>query len=261
MIRMAEQQVDIVGISASKVVGLIGTLFAFASGLSLMFTPDIVFIICGIVVFVLSILLMIAINVFGLNMRRNIPYEWWFLLLIALGLFVFYIILFNVPFVRAFGGEDEEGILGSVISNIQNFLSASNGGSEVPILFASRILLLLSIIFLTLACILRIMSEKNAKVYNSSKVVVLTGVIWAIVESIILILSSNVFNIIIGVIGIILALLLILSIPPNIKLPYTWWFVLIIGFIYFILLSPYFEYTIISGALVLVGFVLILMAY
>ncbi len=248
---------SIVGVSASKVVALIGALFAFSAGLNLMFTPDIVSILCGIVIFVLSIILIIAINVFGVNIRRNIPYEWWLLLLIALGLFIFYIILYYLPFISVLDSEAEEGIFDRIL----NIFSLSEAGSEVPILFDARVILLLSILLIILGCVLKVLGERNTKIYTSSKIVVSFGACWAIIEAILLILSSDIVRIIIGIIAVVLAILLILSIPASIKLPYSWWFILIIGFIYFVLLAPYFSYTIISGALVLVGFVLILMAY
>jgi hypothetical protein len=257
---MGEHQ-SIVGISASKVIGLIGALFALSSGLSMMFTPDIIYVLCGIVVFVLSIILIIAINVFGLNLRRNIPYQWWLLLLVALGLFLFYIILFNVPFISIGSAGGEETIFDTLLNSIRHLFSNPGEGSQVPILFDIRIILLLSILLLILACVLQTITERDTKTYVSSKIVVVFGGIWAIVESVLLILSSNIISVIIGIIGIVLAILLILSTPSSITLPYAWWFVLIIGFIYLVLLSPYFTYTIISGVLILVGFVLILMAY
>lgn len=102
------------------------------------------------------------------------------------------------------------------------------------------------------AAVLEILSQK--KEYTASKIVALIGAAWLIYESIILILGGNIA---IAIVGIIFAIVLLLTLfdKIDIKIPYSWWVVLIIGFVIFTWFPG------ISGTIIMVAFILILMAY
>lgn len=103
-----------------------------------------------------------------------------------------------------------------------------------------------------IAAILEILSQKKA--YTASKIVALIGACYLIYESIWLILGANYA---IAIVGIIFAIILLLTLfdKIDIKIPYSWWVVLIIGFVIFTWFPG------ISGIIIMVAFILLLMAY
>jgi len=105
------------------------------------------------------------------------------------------------------------------------------------------------------AAILEILSQKKS--YTASKIVALIGACYLIYESIMFILGGSVISITQAIIGIILAIILLLTLYDkiDIKIPYAWWVVLIIGFVIFSWITP------ISGTIIMVAFILLLMAY
>jgi len=91
----------------------------------------------------------------------------------------------------------------------------------------------------------------------ASKVVVLIGSGIAIYQAIMVFLGGASIQIVNAIFAIIFALILILSLwnKVDIKIPFTWWVVLIGGFVIFTWLSTF------SGTVIMVGFILLLMAY
>ncbi len=204
-----------VGISASKVVALVGTLILFWESYETFRTENVLAILLGILGIVLGIIVFISLNILQTT-RVTIPYESWLLLLIGFtiaALFYFYV-------------------------------GAYLGGSLIII-----------------AGILEALSEN--KKYTSSKIVAMIGALWALICDAILhgILSNIPERIVWGVIGVALAVILLLSMlsKTKISIPYSWWVVLIIGFILAMfvpgLLQGY------GGIIILVSFILMLMAY
>ena len=112
-----------------------------------------------------------------------------------------------------------------------------------------------SIEFIILAAIIEILSQKKS--YTASKIVALVGAGWLIYESIMFIIGGNITQIALAIVGIIFAIILLLTLYDkiDIKIPYSWWVVLIIGFIIFTWV------TLVSGTIIMVAFILILMAY
>ncbi len=201
-----------VGTSASKVVALIGALIAVRDSITLILTAEVLSIIFGIIGIILAIILFIAMNIFDANIRKNIPFEWWLLLLV-----------------------------GGVMLIFSIMLGMSN-------LFLPAILILI-------ACLVEIVCER--KDYIASKIVILIGSIWSIIVAFGMLSSGDVLTIITGVVGLTCAVLLLLSLFPKLssKIPYAWWFILILGFIIFTWID------IIGGTIIMVGWILFLMAY
>jgi len=104
------------------------------------------------------------------------------------------------------------------------------------------------------AALIEILGQKKS--YTASKIVVLIGAFWLIIESIMFIMGMG-GSIALAIVGIIFAIILLLTLfdKVDIKVPYTWWVVLIIGFVIFIWVSA------VSGTIIMVGFILILMAF
>ncbi len=102
------------------------------------------------------------------------------------------------------------------------------------------------------AAIIEILSQKKS--YTASKLVAVIGAGYLIFESIMFILGGNIAIAIVGIIfGVILLLTLFDKI--DIKIPFSWWVVLIIGFVIFTWVSS------VSGTIIVVAFILILMAF
>ncbi len=198
-------QRSVVGISASKVVALIGSLILIADSIILISTLEWYNIFFGILGIIGALVIIISLRIIELR-QVYIPYEWWILLLVG-GLLL---IMFA---------------LGS-------------GGSA----------LLRGSIIIVIAGVLEILSEKRD--YTTSEIVAWIGAILTIVFSI---LSGDILRIFIGIIC---AFILILALLDQLKeIPFTWWVVLILGFVIFTWAD------IIGGTIVLIAFVLILMSY
>ncbi len=102
------------------------------------------------------------------------------------------------------------------------------------------------------AALIEILVQKKS--YTASKIVAFIGACWLIYESIMFIMGGSIA---IAIVGIIFAIILLLTLfdKVDIKVPYTWWVVLIIGFVIFTWVSA------VSGTIIMVGFILILMAF
>ncbi|MFX1237661.1 MAG: hypothetical protein ACFE8P_08055, partial [Promethearchaeota archaeon] len=123
----------------------------------------------------------------------------------------------------------------------------------------NRKLQLASGVLILSASLLELLYEK--KKYRSSKIIAFVGSCFAIVESALGIASRDEFNMFWGVIGVVTTVFLLLSLQKKIKvnIPYTWYFLLIVGFILFTWIEPMGYY--VSGKVVMVAFILRLMAY
>jgi hypothetical protein len=106
-------------------------------------------------------------------------------------------------------------------------------------------------ILIIIAAVIEILSEK--KPYPASKLVAIIGAAYGIYEAVMDFLGGNVA---IAIVTIIFAIILILSLTGiDIKIPFSWWVVLIIGFVIFTWCYQ------VSGTIIMVAFILILMAY
>ncbi len=201
-----------VGISASKVVALIGTLILIRDSIFYFYTVDLIAILLGILGLIIAFVVFDSLEIIDFK-KLKIPYIWWVLLIIG-------ILLLLLEFV--------------VRSASSTFLAG---------------------ILVITAAILEILSQKKS--YTASKIVVLIGAGWLIYESIMGIIGGSITGIAKAIVGIIFAIILLLTLYDkiDIKIPYSWWVVLIIGFVIFTWVTP------VSGTIIMVAFILLLMAY
>lgn len=110
-------------------------------------------------------------------------------------------------------------------------------------------------ILILIAGIIEFLAEN--KDYLASQIVIFIGSILTIFGSILLFASMNALNIFLGILGLIAGIILLLAMLENvdIKVPYDWWIILIIGFFIFTWVYS------LAGTIILVGFVLFLMDY
>lgn len=195
-----------VGISASKVVALIGTLIVIRDSIFYFYTTDWLAILLGVFGLIIAFVVFDSLEIIDFK-KLKIPFIWWVLLIIGI-----IIILF-------------EYLVG-------------------PSYLAGALIII--------AAIIEILSQK--KEYTASKIVALIGACYLIYESIWFILGGNIALAIVGIIFAVV-LLLILFDKIDIKIPYSWWVVLIIGFVIFTWVSS------VSGTIIMVAFILLLMAF
>ncbi len=203
-----------VGISASKIVALIGTLVLIKMCIDFfLLTPTSwVAILLGIIGLLIAFVVFDSLEIIDFK-KLKVPYIWWVLLLIGIVLLLFEFLV-----------------------------------RESYTFFLSGILMII-------AAVLEILSKKKS--YTASKIVAVIGACYLIYESIMYILDGNVLLGPPAIVGIIFAIILLLTLfdKIDIKIPYAWWVVLIIGFVIF------YWVTTISGTIILVAFILLLLAY
>jgi len=201
-----------VGISASKVVALVGVLIIIRESILYFYTPDTFNILYGILALVFAAVIFISLELIDLR-KVKIPYLWWLLLIFGVLLILF-----------------------AWLSSMTYL-----GGTLV-----------------ILAAILEILSKRA---YVQSKIVSLVGALFAIYECVWLFMAGDVVLLVNGIFGIIFAIILILTLQNKIdvKIPYVWWVVLIIGFIIFTWVSSF--NVGIGGTVILTAVILILMEY
>jgi hypothetical protein len=203
-----------VGISASKIVALIGTLVLIKMCIDFfLLTPTSwVAILLGIIGLLIAFVVFDSLEIIDFK-KLKVPYIWWVLLLIGIVLLLFEFLV-----------------------------------RESYTFFLSGILMII-------AAVLEILSQKKS--YTASKIVAVIGACYLIYESIMYILDGNVLLGPPAIVGIIFAIILLLTLfdKIDIKIPYAWWVVLIIGFVIF------YWVTTISGTIILVAFILLLLAY
>jgi len=195
-----------VGISASRVVALIGTLILIRDSIFYFYTTNWVAILLGIIGLIIAFVIFDSLEIIDFK-KLKVPFMWWVLLIIGIVLLLF------------------EYIVG-------------------PSYLAGALLII--------AAILEFLNQKKS--YVASKIVALIGAGYLIYQSIWLIIGGNIALAIVGIIfGIVLLLTLYDKI--DIKIPYSWWVVLIIGFVIFTWVSG------VSGTIIMVAFILLLMDY
>ena len=200
-----------VGISASRVVALIGTLVLIKMCIDFFFTGAWLAILLGIIGLLIAFVVFDSLEIIDFK-KLKVPYIWWVLLIIGIGLLLFEYLVSN---------------------SFRLFLAG---------------------ILMIIAAVLELLSQKKS--YTSSKIVALIGACYLIYECIIYILSGNALLVASAIVGIIFAIILLLTLfdKIDIKIPYAWWVVLIIGFVIF------YWVTAISGTIILVAFILLLLA-
>ena len=198
-----------VGISASKVVALIGILILIRDSIFYFYTTDWVAILFGILGLIIAFVVFDSLEIIDFK-KLKVPFIWWVLLIIGIVLILF------------------EYLVGP------SYLAG---------------------ILLITAAIIEILSQKKS--YTASKIVALIGAGWLIYESIMGIIGGSIIGIAKAIVGIIFAIILLLTLYDkiDIKIPYSWWVVLIIGFVIFSWITQ------VSGTIIMVAFILLLMAF
>jgi general stress protein CsbA len=204
-----------VGISASRVVALIGILVLIRESISYFYTGNWIAILLGVIGLLIAFIVFDSLEIIDFK-KLKIPFIWWVLLIIGI-LVVLFRYLANFPALT-----------------LTSYLAG---------------------ILIILAAVIEFLNQKKS--YTASKIVAMVGAAWLIFESIMFIMSGNISLIGRAVVGIIFAILLILTLIDkiDIKIPYSWWVVLLIGFVIFTWITS------ISGTIIMVAFILLLMAY
>jgi hypothetical protein len=233
---MGENRLEL---SPQKTVSLIAMLFIFLEAVfffwmgidKLLFTL-VEFILVGLLFFAL-LATIIDLKSEKLAFLKKI-YHWLFILIVGLVVLLFELIHNNMDIMRLLNG---------------GFLLAS--------------------ILTILAAILELLAEKKESI-NPTKVVLLLGVVWAVIEGVVLFINVSqgtpaavgdaAYNLnqatYYGVIAIICAVLLLLVLQDkiNVKLKLDWWLVLIVGFVMYQWVEPG-----VAGTFIMIGFILMIM--
>jgi len=207
---------------APTIVAFIAGLIVIREGIGLFWTLNGLFIFYGIIEIILAGILFIVLNIvdFGVEFFKKL-HTWWFMLILGALVIMFEIFASNFSLISAIASGF---LLGGVL--------------------------------IIIAAIVELMSEKEKM--KPSQIVALFGVVYTVIEIIILFLSPTIQNVYHGIIGIIFIVILLLSMQKkvNLKVPYEWWVVLIIGFVLFSwILSGA------GGTIILISFILMLLAY
>lgn len=219
--------------SASKVVAFIGMLFTFALGIAFFYGVTIItplYVLWGILCILIAFLIFISLGIISLG-KFKIPYTWWMLL-----------------------------IFGAVIVLITYVGTTFSLGSIAlyPGIYFPSVLLLM-------AFLLELMMSK--KTYKASKMVALVGCAFAAYDCVLLMITGNplwVVNAVFGLILIVILLLVIFDIVNFRIFDYSWWFVLLVGFVLFTWVSGFaggYPVAGFGGITILIAFILMLMAY
>jgi len=208
--------------SAPIVVALIAGLLVIREGIGLFWTLNGLLIFYGIMEIIIAGILLIALNIvdFGVEPLKKL-YTWWIILILGILVIMFEIFASNFSIIDAISSGM---LLGGVLTVI--------------------------------AAVLEFMSAKEKM--KPSQIVALFGVVYTVIEIIILFYFGGGQNIYHAIIGIIFIIILLLSMQKkvNLKVPYEWWVVLIIGFVLFSwILSGA------GGTIILISFILMLLAY
>ncbi|MFX0026996.1 MAG: hypothetical protein ACFE8M_11350 [Candidatus Hermodarchaeota archaeon] len=216
-------------ISASKVIAFIGMLFTVFYGITFFYgvTPITgIYILWGIICLLIAFLIFLTLGLISFGPLSKIPYKWWLLL-----------------------------IYGAVLVLISYL-------GRFPLLSISYYL---PAILILMAAFIELIMEK--KTYKASKMVAIVGAGFAGYECVILFLTRNpllIVNAVFGLALIIILLLLIFEVVDFKIFSYSWWVVLLIGFVISIWISPLasgFPVVGYGGLIILIAFILILMAY
>jgi len=221
--------------TASKVIAFIGMLFTLSLGIAFFYGVSIVtplYVLWGILCLLIAFLIFISLGLISLG-KFKIPYTWWMLLIF--GAVLVLIVYVGTTF-----------SLGTI--------------TLYPGIYFPAVLLLM-------AFLLELLLGK--KPYKASKMVAIAGCAFAAYDCVILFLTSDpllIVNAVFGLILIVILLLIIFDLVDFKIFDYSWWFVLLVGFVIFTWISTPvllagFPVVGFGGIIILIAFILILMAY
>jgi hypothetical protein len=223
--KISAEKISAEKISAPKIVAFIAVLVLCQESITILLaaTPGAFDLLFGILALVLAIVIFISLEFIDLSPVK-IPYRWWLTL------------IFGVIFVA-----------------LAWLTTAPATGTWKPYLGG---------VLLLIAAVMEILAEKKNIVH--SKFVAIVGAGFAIYECInIFILyafatTATIINPIIGLIAAAILIIIVLG-KIDIKIPYTWWVVLTIGFIVFTWVSPL--YAGIGGTVIMISFILLIIGF
>jgi len=213
-------------ITAPKLLVFIGMLYTLALGIAYFYAAaNPLNILWGIICLVIVFLIFVSLELVNFGPVK-IPYQWWIILIFGI-----VILLFALFF-------------------------------PVPLLFPQSSIYFPAILLL-LAALIEIIMEK--KPYKASKMVLLIGIGFSIYECFTLFFFGGIISILNGVFGLILLIILLLILFDIVDfkvINYSWWLVLLIGFVIFAWVSPLAVgiVTGFGGILILIAFILIVLA-
>lgn len=202
--------------SPSKFIALIGVLFMIFEAIAFFYSsdPETIFILYGLLELLFAAVIFLSLSLISL-WKIKIPYFWWLLLVFGVILVIF------------------------------DFLAA-DAGFAFPFLIAYEFLYFPAILIL-LAGLIELLQQK--KEWKASKILTLLGAAFAIYDCILVFgfYGDSSFGdgdgqfFTYGFFGLIAVIVLLLTIQTwfDIKIPFTWWGLLAVGFIIFAMVSPF----------------------
>ncbi|MFX1478016.1 MAG: hypothetical protein ACFFCI_07775 [Promethearchaeota archaeon] len=198
-------------LTATKLLLYLGILFMIADAVIMFYNsanPYELLILYGILELVLAAVVFLSLDLVSLGPVK-IPYKWWILLIVGVILLIFGVLVF--PFIGDYQFLFFSGILVVMAALLEWLLPKKDWK-------AHKIMLLLGIAFAFYDCILLIIGYSTVPASPGVLKIWLTNAIF----------------------GIILLVLLILSFQDwfDAKIPFTWWTLLTVGFVFFLWVSP-----------------------
>jgi len=201
--------------SPSKFIALIGVLFMIFEAIAFFYSsdPESIFILYGLLEILFAAVIFLSLSLIGL-WKIKIPYFWWLLLVFGLLLVIFDAL-------------------------------AADKGFGFPFLFVFDFIYFPAILIL-FAGLIELLHQK--KEWKASRILTLTGAAFAIYDCILVFgyygdsnwgdKDGQYFTY--GFFGLIAVIVLLLTIQDwiDIKIPFTWWGLLTVGFIIFAMVSP-----------------------
>lgn len=229
--------------SPSKFIALIGVLFMIFEAIAFFYQsdPEGIFILYGLLEILFAAVIFLSLSLISL-WKIKIPYFWWLLLVFGVILVIF------------------------------DFL-AVDAGFVYPLMFILDFTYFPAVLIL-LAGLIELIQQK--KEWKASMILTLLGAGFAIYDCILLFMvygdSENGEHFTYGFFGLIAVIILLLTIQDwfDIKIPFTWWGLLTVGLLLFMMVTPYAsEYSYseelavggFGGAILLIAFVLHLKDY
>ena len=209
-----------IDISASKFVAFIAILIIIREAIAYFGSAVPYVILHGVVDLIIAAVLFITVQIIDLR-KVKIFYHWWILLILGIVLLLMSLLLRFV-----------------FLSSLGSYLGAT---------------------LVLLAALIEFLGAK--KTYPASKITILVGACLAIYECVMIFLGGISILTVNAIFGLIFAVILLLAWwdKIDIKIPYSWWVVLLVAFVIFTWISPF--YLGVAGTVLFVGFLLMLMNY
>ncbi|NVM35552.1 MAG: hypothetical protein HWN81_08140 [Candidatus Lokiarchaeota archaeon] len=238
--------------NAVKLLAFFGIFFMIFDAISLFYAsadPNGLYILYGIIEIILAAVVFLSLEFVDLG-KVKIPFQWWILLVVGVVLIIFGFLTYPDSRFTIFGGLL---LLGDLPLFVMSYFSA---------------------ILIIMAALIELLAEKQG--WKASKMMVFLGGAFGVYDCILLfggyIDIENKIWLANGIFGIILLAVLLLTMQPwiDIKVPYVWWILMAVGFVFLIWVSPmasgiaaFEEYPLggFGGIVLLIGMFLLLLGF